>query len=686
MSDVGISDSTGWNNSGEGYLYPVKKLVRVSRVTFQLKDASSAWCHIWHGQKKLLYEHFSGYGTCGSLTIGPETSGIPDFYLDLKDGSDLRVEIKYRTCAGGREVCRVKFALEETGGRVREHKAKDLTLSLDCRLVDRTVLFHWKNNQSVPGNDYGVFCRVVEINGLYTVPVRFTREEYYGLLEASLLLHDLIDGTWYAAVYLSGCTPLVEAWQVDHCLWLIPMKGCMVKNIVLRVPFRRRSPELDRGEERFGVQSIFSAVPGLFCKQIPEGLFEMTGTVMGCVEFGSPSRIDRGDWVAAPARLGPWALVGSEPTCDFGTGRIQLFRLGRLVNEFTKIRIVRRRHVISNEMAFIVLPREVTEPLYGVPISVLVEASEATEVQVYCRARGTTVALGPEGRHVFTGKIDCNGSSQLLAITQFQATPFRFFKVEVDSLTLFDYNGTNEGMIQFGGDDDKLQPGFRRQVIRKLTNGLVYKTWSGIPILTPLNVIGTIVVICNWIERGISGQKWGSLAFWLKIQNKPAIPVPMSIKKYVENPLEFFAPLGLKESGYKPTGDVVTFTENGTLIFDPDAILVRKLKANRKILLSLLDFAETEVGEWRLLGTAFDDESDVEENAPVAELSDGMDDDTLLMLEVAVGAFVGVLIISLIGLLIYRRRSKAKGKNSSTLSDPSSSDDVRQEGLTEAIE
>jgi hypothetical protein len=66
--------------------------------------------------------------------------------------------------------------------------------------------------------------------------------------------------------------------------------------------------------------------------------------------------------------------------------------------------------------------------------------------------------------------------------------------------------------------------------------------------------------------------------------------------------------------------------------------------------------------------------------------SNGLDDNTLLILEVAISAFVGTVILGLVGLLIYRKRSKGKVKSSSSLSHQSSSDEIRQEILTEAIE
>jgi hypothetical protein len=49
----------------------------------------------------------------------------------------------------------------------------------------------------------------------------------------------------------------------------------------------------------------------------------------------------------------------------------------------------------------------------------------------------------------------------------------------------------------------------------------------------------------------------------------------------------------------------------------------------------------------------------VEEDVPeTGNMSSGLDGDTLLMVEVAVIAFVGALIISLIGFLVYKDRSK----------------------------
>jgi hypothetical protein len=67
---------------------------------------------------------------------------------------------------------------------------------------------------------------------------------------------------------------------------------------------------------------------------------------------------------------------------------------------------------------------------------------------------------------------------------------------------------------------------------------------------------------------------------------------------------------------------------------------------------------------------------------PEEESSDGVEVNETLMIEVA----VGVLVVGLMGLVVYRRRSKSKQKSSSVVSDESSSDEVRREGLVESVE
>jgi hypothetical protein len=76
----------------------------------------------------------------------------------------------------------------------------------------------------------------------------------------------------------------------------------------------------------------------------------------------------------------------------------------------------------------------------------------------------------------------------------------------------------------------------------------------------------------------------------------------------------------------------------------------------------------------------------VEEGVDVSEVSRGLDDGTLLMIEVGTGSFGGATIIGLIGLFVYGRRLKANTKSSSAFSSQSSSDEVRHEGVIEAVE
>jgi hypothetical protein len=57
-----------------------------------------------------------------------------------------------------------------------------------------------------------------------------------------------------------------------------------------------------------------------------------------------------------------------------------------------------------------------------------------------------------------------------------------------------------------------------------------------------------------------------------------------------------------------------------------------------------------------------------------------------MMVEVGIGAFVGVMVIAIIGVLIYRRKYKGKEKSGSPVSHQSSSDDGREEGLIDGTE
>jgi hypothetical protein len=162
---------------------------------------------------------------------------------------------------------------------------------------------------------------------------------------------------------------------------------------------------------------------------------------------------------------------------------------------------------------------------------------------------------------------------------------------------------------------------------------------------------------------------------------KEGVEIPWGIKKYLQDPKELFKSLKIMPVGdYE--GNVVNFSTDGFIDVRKDKIAVAELRN-----LNLLDFVDLKVGTKESFvstveGLEDDDGSDMERNVPGAEVE--MGDNTLLMIEVAVGSFVGILTISLIGLLVYMRRSKRKTKGSSTVSYASSSDEV--EGVTETTE
>jgi hypothetical protein len=271
-----------------------------------------------------------------------------------------------------------------------------------------------------------------------------------------------------------------------------------------------------------------------------------------------------------------------------------------------------------------------------------------------------------------------------LAAGRDRGAAFRFFEETVAERDLYVYGSSQDGILEFPKRRERFYPGFLRQLFATAGKHLVYKTWSGTPSKKSLGLVSSVVINCRVLVRGKTPSDVSTVELSAMLTGGGSqMPVPMDVHKYVSDPKGFFALLKLNENSLG--GDVVNFTDTGVIVVKIANKELQAVRSDRTALKKLVGLDKKWSGtvQWK---SQESDESDMEGNLPVGEVADGMDGDTLLMVEVAAGAFVVALVLSLIGFWVYKGRSEAKGKSSSSVSHPSSSDDAVQEGIMETCE
>jgi hypothetical protein len=543
-----------------------------------------------------------------------------------------------------------------------------------------TVVFALK--EPMAKGHRAVFCRVFRYTGMVRdLTVEFAEKEVYGILVFTDLKVSLEKGICYAVLSLASFTPLVEAQQLDEITWAIRLTESILKGGTLTLPVRRQSIE-KMSSGSIGLLHIFHGSSELFCKQGITGI-EVGGPLMGCIEPRPRVENLAHDWVvmlAARLRKDP---VKAKPK-KFGSFRIQLFDIQNINPMPFKLDIVPTKHVIGNETAYIVVLKNLVKVFRENRRSIYFKAVHATGVDVTCDdghrwSLPMTDADGP----VFGDIMQCSGNIQAAATVPTNSeVPFRLFNISVENPTLFEFPSDTDGLIQINDTNVQFALGFQQQVMWNLRNGKVYKTWWGTYKTTPLNTPGTVTV------KLISKPGWWELQVWFKGPQQEEVMINWGIQKYVHDPAGFFDRLGIKRAKDNYTLEETDFAPNGAIVVKENGIDLVALQ--NLAIVDFLDLKPEHVRTFYIFSKTNDGGRTfvpMEDDFPEAkEVSLGLDEDSLLMIEVALGAFVGALIISLVGMIIYKRRWKTKAKSSSTVSHQSSPDEVRQEGLMETIE
>jgi hypothetical protein len=214
-------------------------------------------------------------------------------------------------------------------------------------------------------------------------------------------------------------------------------------------------------------------------------------------------------------------------------------------------------------------------------------------------------------------------------------------------------------MTHISGGPQKLFSDILRQIVADLHNGEAYKSWDGVPTETVLSVPGKIVVRITSAPENAEGKCLKLKVFLQDTRSKTEVAIPWGIGKYMNDTDTFFASFGISK-GYgrmgnstRPvetySGHVVNVTIEGNIVVAQKYLSIKNLRAAN--IANALDLRPEDVSGDYVVEPLDFRPLDREEDVPVGEVSRGLDDDTLLMVEVALGAFVDALIISLIGLL-----------------------------------
>jgi hypothetical protein len=488
------------------------------------------------------------------------------------------------------------------------------------------------------------------------------------------------EGDCYALLRLGNWTPLVEAQQLQAEYWAIRVTEALLNEGKFRVPFRRRNATSDAREPYIGLRQFFYGPHGLFCNEVVEDI-KVGGPMVGCIEPvprlpDAPHR-----WVALlPTPPGSRFPKDSElqifpEAIKFGAFKCILFKLkeGSLPKV---VHILPSKYIIGNETVFMVLLKENIRPFFERGLSLYFQPVQSTGVEVDCGDKRWDLAAVKGDKNIFGGPIGCESSPRIAATTKDERVPFRIFNVTVKKATIFTFPGDHpEGFTYVRGTGQVFELGFKRQIIRNETHASVYKTSWDVPERTTFDVPGKVSVRYRDVDAATDSAE----VFFEETQGlKRKLRIPWGVQKYVGAPAAYFEALKIPKTKPNYTGDVVNFTDNGTLVYAKGKFSHEKLKG-----LAISEFLDLnprdvkgDVGIVQIVTHEGEDDVDV------AGMPEGIADDMLLIIEVAAGGCVGILVVSLIALWIYRNRSKERVRgSSSSISGQSSSEGVVEEEL-----
>jgi hypothetical protein len=611
--------------------------------------------------------------------------GVGDFTFDLSGKFPLKISLSLK---GKGDKAYHTYNLEISNSeliRVEERSydlnGKDYSLSLSITRIRPTVSFELP--QALTRNERGIFCRVIRIRGSGEERLEFPAGEIYGILRLTDISIKWNGAELYALISLPGLIPLIGSRQINQGLWLIPLKSELFDGSHLIISFRRD----DKGkyQNKIELRKIFSSTADALCL---EGLknVRVSGDFVGCLDPVIKGNTAFRDWFAlVPVSKGqslpkPELLKISAQTIDLLTHRLYLFRTTRT----TTLDIFPSFFTISASTPYIDLEQSAIQPFLDRNIPISIGAFQATGVEVICDDRHRTLHTSEANPGVFSAVITCSRGARIYATTNNSTKALRLFEISVSETTLFTY-GSPDGVIQVRGTGQQpFSTGVKRQIIFDLDGGAAYKSWEG-----PLNTKiiknpGQVTVRYSKIGTNQKEELWKLEGFLATGDGE--IAIPFGISRYTQNPDIFFESLGLKAPRDGFSGSYVNFTDDGTVIAIQSVIDSARIKNGGVKLSGALDLPASWVKSFVFKGLSASDESLIEEGKQVEEASDGLNKASVLILKVSLSTFGGSLIIALVGLLVYRRRSAGKVKSSSTVSHASLSDDERQEEFTEFVE
>lgn len=622
--------------------------------------------------------HLVGQTSKMDLVGDEEYTGVDLSFVDKAFELDRERPLCADVLIGGKKVYGTTFSYDEMTAKelndcVREASGKTYKVKLVVRFDYSAPVVVWPLEVTLGEGHRAVFCRVFRAKGMDPgVKVGFEANEMYGVLVFSELKVTLGKGDCYAVLSLPSLTPLVEGQQMSDTHWVIRLNADILKDGILTLPFRRQSPG-SMDSQVVGLLRIFHGPHTLFCEGGIDGV-TVGGEWMGCVEPRPRVENMAHDWLALlPVKMKPNHVKAD--AVRFDSFRLQLFLLPAGGLGVSSIGIFPSKYVIGNRTAFIIVRHKAVAGLIARKLPVFFKAPEATRVELECGRVRTPFSKKTVDGSAFEAEISCKADMQVDAvIDEGTDVVFRVFELSYEGSALFIYHDI-DGLIEVGDEDKReFESGFKQQVIVNPLGRRVYKTWNGKYEIKPVPRSGTIVV------RVVCGTHFWRLEVWLEPPSGGRLMINWGVRKYTRDPFAFFAGLGIAQFGGEYREEAGNMWSTGEIVIPAGGMNLEGLKNKGKKIHDFLDLPE---GDWNYVFKVSDDEGKtwrlLEDDVPEGEeVSVRVDESSLFMIEVMVGAFFGALVIAVIGLGIYRRRFQ-KGRDSSSLgSGQSSSDEVRQ--------
>jgi hypothetical protein len=516
----------------------------------------------------------------------------------------------------------------------------DYEVTLLCVRKQPTVIFKFAS--SLGADSRAIICRALEGSTAGTIPVSMRVGERYGILRFKG--NAVPAGARVAAlIHMPGMLPLCDnhPLETDTFVFALTLHETLFGNDI-HIPFRR--PTDAALEQTATIREIFLTTDTLQCED-SASIQAPSGAAVGCIEPIANGATYTSSWAAVTKVAGSGAQL-------LGWGEALEERIVRGLTETWQLHI----YAVVRDALVKIVPRVLAFPDASVSffisadsvapyvdnpyLSLAINCSRAVTLRV-SDSHGNSVMLtrGEDGLFSFRPQV----ATGYIAVAVCNVTSPAFCEfvqpLAEGAVVLLTY-GSNAGLFEVNFTDiaGEVLPGVSSQLVFNRSTATAFKSWEGG--ISTVTIPPTEGVLTKIIDLTVAG--------FVSLRTRFAgVRIPFSAERYYNEPLPFFASLGVEIPDEQPAPEVVSFRPDGT-------VTVGAQYFNR----SAFESADIPVADVLDLPPDWVTEQDCEVIEPHSELSAGA------ITGIVSGSLIFIAAVVIIGVVLWRRHKKAKFSHS----------------------